>query len=490
MKKELAEKKESGRAGLIWKKGAVCVLVLILLLTACGGASNKSSREYEGAAEPQYSAAEDRDFSAEEDAESDEEMFYASESAESAAEPAAEGGDSPDMGGGVSGSTDRTDPDSQAVENSPSSNRKIVYTGSISLQTLEYDKSAAGIHEKITKYGGFIENETTSNDDPYWYYKDRPASSRNRARRNTYITARIPADKFDAFMENLKKDGQVINTSVNARNISVKYATHDASRKALEIEQERLLKMMDNAKTVEEMIAVEERLTQVERELNDEKTQLSDMDRDVNFSTVDISLQEVFEYSEKVVEYTYGERLQQAFGRAISGFVEFWQDLILVIVETFPFLIMLGIIIFAIVKLTGRARRRRAEKLAKTQNAQNNRGGYPYAGPQGGPGMPGGPGAPGMPGAPWKKGRPFFRGHADNQGNPMPGQPQEGAQAGTPAQPPQMSQQVPDPGRREEKSAAPLQSGQQTTGTEAAETVKNGQQTEGREASDAGKPEK
>jgi hypothetical protein len=209
------------------------------------------------------------------------------------------------------------------------------------------------------------------------------------------VTARIPADKFDAFMEDLKNDGQVTDTSVNARNISVKYATHDASRKALEIEQDRLLKMMDKAQTVEEMIAVEKRLTQVERELNDEKTQLSDMDRDVNFSTVYISLQEVFEYSEKVVEYTYGERLKQAFDRAISGFVEFWQELILWIVETFPFLIMLVIIIVVIVKLARRAQRRRKERLAAWEESRR----AAANGSVGGNGYPSAPGAV----TPWDK---------------------------------------------------------------------------------------
>ena len=508
MKKELVDRKVSGRSGLIRKKGAVCVLLLIFLLTACGGASKSSKESYESAEEPEYAAAPSRDFSAEEDAESGEEMYYASESAGSAAEPDAGGNGSSDTGEAASGSTNGSDPDSPAAEGSQSSSRKIVYTGSISLQSLEYEKSAGSIHEKITKYGGFIEEEVTSNDDPYWYYRNRPASSRDRARRNMNVTARIPADKFDAFMEDLKNDGQVTDTSVNARNISVKYATHDASRKALEIEQDRLLKMMDKAQTVEEMIAVEKRLTQVERELNDEKTQLSDMDRDVNFSTVYISLQEVFEYSEKVVEYTYGERLKQAFDRAISGFVEFWQELILWIVETFPFLIMLGIIIFAIVKLSGRSRRRRAEMLAKMQSAQNSRGGYPFTGPQTGTGMPGGIETPGEP---RKKGHSFFRRHVNNHRDLMPGQSQEGTpvQPPQPAQPPQPSQpsqQVPGTAEQETQSTAPQQtdltgrqaagteaaetgqgqSGQQTAGTEAAETVQSGQKGAGTGAAEAG----
>lgn len=345
-----------------WKKAAVCALVLALLLTACGGASPKNAARETAEADSyvESSGAEDRyDFDREEDS------VELEEAAELSAEPAGALSDESEM---TTSSGQSGEEGGAAALESPG--RRIIYTGNVSLQSLDYDKSAAGIHDRIKKFGGFIEAEDTYNEDPYWYYRERPGSS-SRTRRNLNITARIPAEKFDAFMEELQLEGQVTNTSVNARNISVRYATHDASRKALEIEQERLLEMMDKAETVEEMIAVERRLTEVERELGDEKTELSAMDRDVNFSTVYISLQEVFEYSEKVVEVSYGERLNRAFHRAVTGFVTFCQELLLFIVETFPFLILLGLILFGIIKLCRRSRRRRAAKMAELRERQH-----------------------------------------------------------------------------------------------------------------------
>ncbi len=347
------------------RKTAAFALAVVFLLSACGMAKSDNA-----ASQSAYSPEESR-----EEAYNYKEEGYAygaaaedSVEAEAAMDYAVEAGGA-DSGyttetGAASGQSEEGSDAGGGQTDSQSSNRKIVYTGNVSLQTLEYDDSAQSIHDKITKYGGFVESENTSNEDPYWYYRERTGSSARRVRRSLSITARIPAEKFDAFMKDLEKDGQVINTSVNAQNISVSYANHDASRKALEIEQDRLLKMMEKAETIEEMIAVEERLTQVERELGNEKTTLSAMDRDVNFSTIYISLEEVFEYSETVVETTYGERLKRAFGNAIDGFVEFWEDVLLFIVGTFPFLIMLAVIIFAAVKLVRRANRRRAERKA------------------------------------------------------------------------------------------------------------------------------
>ena len=357
-------RKTEGAKSRLLRQAAACVLAAAFLLSACGMVNKSSQAEDRGAAYTRSAATEEGaynsydagsavyDSAAEEDAES--EAYAMTESPDEVYVPEKNSDQQPAVEGQGEGDV---------------SNRKIVYTGNISLQTLEYDDSAKSIHDKITGYGGFIESEYSSNEDPYWYYRDRSGSEAKRTRRNLNITARIPAEKFEAFMEDLKKDGQVISTSVNAQNISVSYATHDASRKALEIEQERLLEMMDKAETIEDMIAVEKRLTEVERELGNEKTTLSAMDRDVNFSTVDIQLEEVFEYSETVVEITYGERLKRAFGNAIEGFVDFWEAVLLFIVGSFPFLIMWGIVIFVLVKLVRRSHRRRAEKRAAREEA-------------------------------------------------------------------------------------------------------------------------
>ena len=386
-----------------WKTAAAWAVALAFVLSACGAGSAGNAAKTESVTEEAYApqaAGGSYNSNAAESAYEDS-ADLADEDMPMAAMSASDGEDYTGDEGGESGGAaakEGTDPSSDpaAQTDLQKSNRKIIYTGNISLQTLEYDQASNSIHAKITQYGGFIESEDTYNDDPYWYYKERTGSAANRTRRNLNITARIPADQFDAFMKDLEKDGQVVNSSINARNVSVTYATREASKKALEIEQSRLLEMMEKAESVEDMIRVEERLTEVERELNSEKTELSALDRDVNFSTIYISLQEVFEYSEKVVEVTYGERLRKAFGRAVDGFVSFWQELILFIVETFPFLIMLAIVIVLLRRLLRRRREKKAVERARLEEIRRRAAAQAQAGMGGMNGMPG---LNGMPGA-------------------------------------------------------------------------------------------
>ena len=326
---------------------AAAILAAALCLSGCGGSNNMSSggSYYEpamnsAAKEAGYAAAESAAGSYDYDAM---EMEEARESSEDASYTADSGADSSAL---------------RAQDG-----QKIVYTASLSIQSLEYDQSAASIRRKIREAGGFSEAESEYDKDYNWYRYN--ASSSNT--RSLSITARIPSDKFEAFLNSLDGDGKIMSKSVNAQNISQVYANKETYKKALEKEQERLLAMMDKAETIEDMIAVESRLSEVERQLNSYKTDLSQMDKDVEFSTVYIDLQEVKRYTETVEKTTFREKLGFAFEDAISSFRDFCEGVILFVVRNFPFLIIFAIVVALIVRWLAK---RRAQKIALLTNPE------------------------------------------------------------------------------------------------------------------------
>ena len=280
-----------------FKLAAAAVLAASLCLTACGGSSGTNSASYKEEA----GAAGDYAYES-----------YAAEEAAQAAD-----GEEYTADSGSGGSTE------SALR--AQDGQKIVYTGNLSIQTLEYEKSAASIRKKIKDAGGFSEAESERDNDYYWYSH----SSGSGNTRYLSITARIPSEKFEDFINSLSGDGKVMSRSVNAENISQVYANKETYKKSLEKEQERLLEMMDKAQTIEEMITVESRLSEVERQLNVYKTDLAQMDKDVEFSTVYIELKEVKRYTEEVSSTTFGEELKYAFEDAISSFKNFCEGIIL-----------------------------------------------------------------------------------------------------------------------------------------------------------------
>lgn len=242
--------------------------------------------------------------------------------------------------------------------------QKIVYTGEMEIQTLDYDKSVADIKQKIREMGGFSEYEK-ENDYDYGWYDYEPDSYRKDKNRTLNITARIPSDNFEAFMAVVGETGKVMNKSVRAENISQAYAETETYKLALEKEQSRLLQMMDKAETIEDMIAVESRLSEVERLLSMYKTDLAAMDKDVEYSTVSIEIEEVVRYSETKTGTSFGERLSNAFTESIAGFILFCQELILMIVRVFPFIIIIGIIIAVAVKSSKKNNKKKRELYEK-----------------------------------------------------------------------------------------------------------------------------
>ena len=321
-----------------FKLAAAAVLAASLCLTACGGSSGTNSASYKEEA----GAAGDYAYES-----------YAAEEAAQAAD-----GEEYTADGGSGGSTE------SALR--AQDGQKIVYTGNLSIQTLEYEKSAASIRKKIKDAGGFSEAESERDNDYYWYSH----SSGSGNTRYLSITARIPSEKFEDFINSLSGDGKVMNRSVNAENISQVYANKETYKKSLEKEQERLLEMMDKAQTIEEMITVESRLSEVERQLNVYKTDLAQMDKDVEFSTVYIELTEVKRYTEEVSSTTFGEELKYAFEDAISSFKNFCEGIILFVVRNFPYLIILAVIIVLIVRAIGRSRAKRIAMMSDPEYAK------------------------------------------------------------------------------------------------------------------------
>ncbi len=228
---------------------------------------------------------------------------------------------------------------------------KLVYRGSLTIETLTYAETVANIRERIASYKGIIQSEYGSNNDRSWY---RPDIGKGTSYMN--MTVRIPTASFQSFMEDMEGTGKVTGRSVNVENISRQYADNAALIQALETQEERLLEMMDKAETIEDMIAVEARLTEVQAQLNQKMSYQNQMDTDVNYSTIDLSVQEVLEYTpDPDIERrgTFAYRLQNTFRQTWNSFLNLLEGLLFGLIRLVPYVVVFGPIIFLLKKLWG-----------------------------------------------------------------------------------------------------------------------------------------
>ena len=246
------------------------------------------------------------------------------------------------------------------------SDEKLVYTCDMTVETTEYANTAAALKAKVKEFGGIVESESETDNDNSWYYSDH----RRYASMKMYLKVRIPSERYSEFIDSAGSLGKVRQKTQNVQNISRRYSDTEARIKALETEEERLLDMLKKAASVEEMLSVEQRLTEVEYELSSQRSALSGMDVDVAYSTINITLTEVLEYSEpEKPAITFVERIKDAFSGMWEGLGDFGEGLVIVLIYLIPLMVIAGIVLL-IIFLVRKARDKKYPERVAARNAR------------------------------------------------------------------------------------------------------------------------
>lgn len=353
----------------------VGLMCTISLLTGCGGsASGSSSARADSAPAMATEEAYEEEYAA---ATYDE----AYDMAESGSSEEKSASDSPDV-----------QPDQEAAF----TEEKLVYTAYMTIQTLTFKESSDYVRGKITEFGGIIEEESTYDNNNRWYYYE----DKNWGTLTTNLTVRIPSANYKAFLTSLEgAGGKIVNQSQSVQNITKRYNDQSILIESLKTQEERLLDMMEKAETVEDMIYIEQRLSEVQTELNQAKNVLSGMDTDVAYSTIHLTLEEVVRYESRNVETTFGDRLMNTIEDSWDSFLGFLESFLFFLIYLFP-MACLALIVFLIIflirkaylkanpaKAAAAAERKAARKAAKEARKMRKSDGYKSGGVYNNPGQ-------------------------------------------------------------------------------------------------------
>ncbi len=259
----------------------------------------------------------------------------------------------------------REDAEAGETKEDELSSQKLVYSGSIEIETLTYEETAENVRRWISTYGVMIERENAYDYDNSW----RGYGS-GRGTRALSMTLRVPSERFYDFINDLQGTGKVRSLSTNIDNITKRYSSVSTEIESLEIQQDRLLDMLRDAETVEDMLTVERRLSEVESDLKNYRNQLSSMDTDLAWSTVYLNVTEVTEYTETQSDlYTgnFGQRLMSTLQWAGQFFVWLIQQIILTLVRLIPVAVIAAPLIWLIRRFGPKMkiRRKKEEKGEK-----------------------------------------------------------------------------------------------------------------------------
>lgn len=237
---------------------------------------------------------------------------------------------------------------------------KIIYSADATLETTEFDYSIEEIRALVKELGGFMESSSISGNN---YYS---ISRGNTGGRYASFLIRVPSDKFSVLTGSLSEFGNVPYCNTYMQNVTMEYYDVQSRLEAYKTQEARLLEMLAVAKSVEDMLAIQQQLTDVQYEIDSLTGQLRYYDHQVNYSTVSLYVSEVTKYTpEPTITLTYWERMTRGFSESLKDVGEFFQDLFLWFVTSLPWLVPLAAAVVLIVWLIRRSVKKSPERAAK-----------------------------------------------------------------------------------------------------------------------------
>lgn len=205
-------------------------------------------------------------------------------------------------------------------------NAKLILNADLSLETQDFEKSAADIEKMTAEAGGYIESSGT--------YGDTGSRSAN-------YTLRVPQEKFEQFYAQLGENMHVVSRSRSSEDVTEQYTDIETRLATLQTKHERLLSLLEKADKMEDIIALENALADCEYEIDSLTGSKRHYDDLVGFSTFYINLREVQTLTATADGTGFGAQLSQAAKTGARGLADVVRGTILGVVMFWPAVILL-----------------------------------------------------------------------------------------------------------------------------------------------------
>ena len=242
----------------------------------------------------------------------------------------------------LSGSTIQAEPadmvaaeEETAAEEASEYGPKIIYNVYMEMQTREYDTAISEIEQAIAANNGYSESQNLSNSSSSY--------------RNANYTIRIPAENLDSFLAQTEEIAAVTYIDKSAEDVSEYYYDIQSRLVSAKTKLARLQQLLGEAEDMADIIELESAISDTQWEIDNYTGSLKYYDSQVKYSTVNISLREVYEIVTEEAPMTFGEKIAQAFSQGVKSVGTFLKNVVLWISASWIWLIIAAAVIVAAV---------------------------------------------------------------------------------------------------------------------------------------------
>ncbi len=234
---------------------ALIIGLLLLLLTACGGAGT---------------------------AESDAVIDTAADGAAEApaAEPAPAAGEAgaavPEAEGDTEAVAYETDSIQTRQNLQPQQDRLVIRTATLELTVARVDEAEAQVRRLAERMGGFVLSSQTYGEDN---------------QRFADITIKVPADRFDVAIGELVDLALVVDKQkVDGQDVTDEFVDLESRLRNLRAVEARLLEFLQEAENVEDALRVNGQLTEIQGQIEQTQGRINYLRQSAAMSTINVSL--------------------------------------------------------------------------------------------------------------------------------------------------------------------------------------------------------
>jgi hypothetical protein len=232
--------------------------------------------------------------------------------------------------------------------------RKLVYNADLSIIVKEnIEGTREHLKELIKSFDGLLTQED--------------ASGMVGSQRNGKWTIRVPIERFDPFLVEVRKLGIVERETTKSQDVTEEFYDLQARIKQKKVEEESLLKLQAEAASIvnkdpkarmEDLLAVRREWNAVRQEIERMEGRLKLLTNLSDLTTVTVSIVERKEYVPASAP-TFTGKISDTFDSSVRGLRTFGENLVLFLVGVAPWLPLLFLAAYPLYRLM-RGRRRNA----------------------------------------------------------------------------------------------------------------------------------
>lgn len=211
-----------------------------------------------------------------------------------------------------------------SMQQSISEDRKQILYATISYRTEEFDTTIEELLKAVNGCGGYVQSGNLRNQ--------------NTSSRYAEYVLRIPVDAMESVIDSISTHAELQYRTDKVDDITQAYTDTEMHIEMLEVEYERLLVLMQKAEKIEDILTIEQRLTEIRYQLENYKVTLQNYDLQVAYSTITIYIQETTPVV--MTTTTIWEEIQYTFTNSVETIIQTAQAIFVGIVGNILYIVL------------------------------------------------------------------------------------------------------------------------------------------------------